>query len=570
MSKIQQLISGVSNFITDAVHNPREQLNAGQQRVRYAWELGVHCYRQLSRHRAEGMAAELTYRTIFSLIPVVVLGLVMFRVFGGLEDVQGKVENQLFSFFGVPDIPAEYGVADTGTDTQQAEETSAELVPLANSDSETANGDDHFTQPDLALSGPAISSTAAETTAEAAGTTKANPELKSDIVPDANADDGAGTDLADTAAMDQDTTAADQDESVPADDAKSPVDDAKSQAEARDTIRRTLHDVTAQISSIDFASIGVVGLLLFIYAAIALADSVEHLSNRIFDAPRSRPVHLRVAIHWSIITLGSGLLAMSLYMSSQVVDWFGAIGASSTMTLMLRHVLSVGASWVLLFLLYALMPNTHVSVRAAAIGSLVSALMWEAAKFGFQIYVATAVPYAAVYGSLGLIPLFLFWMYVTWLIVLFGLILTYTLQTLRGRRPHEDADGNTLPSGDPDWMLPIMAEVANSFAVGKTIDHQEIADRLGLSGRIVHTMTTTLISAGCLRQITASEDTARGVTLARPADKIPVREILGLAHQSRPTSNHSGWKLLESLKQAEIEAAGTTTLQELIQLDASH
>ena len=60
-------------------------------------------------------------------------------------------------------------------------------------------------------------------------------------------------------------------------------------------------------------------------------------------------------------------------------------------------------------------------------------LLWEAAKFGFQVYVATAVPYSAIYGSIGLIPLFLFWIYVTWLIVLFGLILTYTLQVLGGR-----------------------------------------------------------------------------------------------------------------------------------------
>ena len=75
--------------------------------------------------------------------------------------------------------------------------------------------------------------------------------------------------------------------------------------------------------------------------------------------------------------------------------------------------------------------------RAAVVGSLVGALLWEAAKLGFQIYVVTAVPYSAIYGSLGLIPLFLFWIYVTWLIVLFGLILTYTLQTLGGRRPHE-------------------------------------------------------------------------------------------------------------------------------------
>ena len=62
----------------------------------------------VNKARAEGMAAELTYRTIFALVPVVVLGLGMFRIVGGLDEIQNTVENQLYSFFGVPEIPEEY------------------------------------------------------------------------------------------------------------------------------------------------------------------------------------------------------------------------------------------------------------------------------------------------------------------------------------------------------------------------------------------------------------------------------------------------------------------------------
>ena len=80
-------MSRLLDYIVDAVRSPREKLSRGQHFVRHSWELTAHCWRQLQRHRAEGMAAELTYRTIFSLIPVVVLWLVMFRVVGGLEEV---------------------------------------------------------------------------------------------------------------------------------------------------------------------------------------------------------------------------------------------------------------------------------------------------------------------------------------------------------------------------------------------------------------------------------------------------------------------------------------------------
>ena len=155
--------------------------------------------------------------------------------------------------------------------------------------------------------------------------------------------------------------------------------------------------MTAKVANLDFKSIGVVGLLLFIYAAVALADSVEQIFNRIFDAPTHRPIHIRVAIHWAIITLGSGLLAMSLYMSAQVVQWFVEIGAGSDSQLYLSHLLSIVASWVLMFLLYALMPNTHVSVKAAGVGALVGATLWEAAKVWFPNLCRQS---AAVFGDL--------------------------------------------------------------------------------------------------------------------------------------------------------------------------
>ncbi len=550
-------------YIVDAVRRPREQLSRGQHFVRSSWDLAIHCWHQLQRHRAEGMAAELTYRTIFALIPVVVLGLVIFRVFGGLDDVQNKVENQLYSFFGVPEIPAAYMAAadsnrsaaevESAAPTEASSETDS-LVPLVPADGADGAG---TTGPPLASEPNASGSNADEPDSGETGSVEIDSSEKA---PSEKAPSEKGT-------SEKETAGTNLGESSSVDDAA--VDSGSdSEAEAsrhtRASIRRTFSDLTAKVSSIDFASVGVFGLLLFIYAAIALADAVEHLFNRIFEAPTQRPYLLRIAIHWSIITLGSGLLAASLYLSGQVVDWFGTIGAGSNVRWILNHLLAVMASWVLLFLLYALMPNTHVSVRAAAIGAMVGAILWEAAKFGFQVYVAKAVPYSAIYGSIGLIPLFLFWIYVTWLIVLFGLILTYTLQTLRGRNFVRSAwtDHEAL-AGDPDWMLPIMAEVAAAFRKGKSIDTQKLADRLGLSARVTQEMVAHLVDTQLLRRTTSDSGEDGSLVLAKPADVIEIAEILDLAHRSRRTNHHPAWKMLEELKRAERDAAADKTLADL-------
>lgn len=557
-------------YIVDAVHSPREELTRQQHRVRYAWELTVYCGKQLAYHRAEGMAAELTYRSIFALIPVVALGLVLFRVVGGLDDFYSNVENQLYSFFGVPEIPEDYVAQEIIDDVESLPETDRdadqELVPQspeqdADSVQPSAQGREELRDVDEL---PDVESAAS-------GAITDDPTAGRDGEGAADVDSAA--DLQPAEAPRAESTI---DSAQPASPAEQEANEqaAESRRQARASIRRTLQEVTSKIASLDFASIGVFGLLLFVYAAVALADSTEYLFNRIYDAPVQRPIHLRIAIHWSIITLGSGLLALSLYMSGRVVDWFGSLGVGTTPMSLLGHLFSVLASWVLLFLLYALMPNTHVALRPAAIGAAVGALLWEGAKFGFQVYVIKLLPYSALYGSLGLIPLFLFWIYVTWLIVLFSLVLTYTLQTLRGRRPTwSQYDMEQFPSGDPDWMLPIMTEVAHAFEQGGAIERQELADRLGLSGRIVHDLADKLVEARCLRRVSIGPVQEEELTLARPAEKIRVAEILQLAHRSRPTSSHAAWKMLSNLKQAEREAAGEKTLADLLaplrQSDAS-
>ena len=432
----------------------------------------------------------------------------MFRVVGGLEDVQVRVENQLYSFFGVPEIPTEY------LDQQMADEQTA------------------YEEADAEIT--------TEIEAEPDGQLEVSIEDSGDF-------------------------ASEEIVEAIAESAREKADDAATAIRTRASIRRTLSEATSQIASLDFASIGVVGLLLFIYAAVALADSTEHLFNIIYDAPSQRPIHLRLAIHWSIITLGSGLLALSLYMSGQVIDWVDTFGAGSRPLFLVQHLLSLLAGWVLMFLLFALMPNTHVSVRAAGIGAGVAAVLWEVAKNGFQIYVSKAVPYSALYGSLGLIPLFLFWIYVTWVIVLFGLTLTYTLQTMRGKRLRETLHvRDASASGDPDWMLPIMTEVAIAFGAGNAIGRQELADRLGLPSRVVHEMEKHLIEANCLRKVSGSAGQEDQLTLARPAELISIRDVLQLAHQCRITNDHPAWKTLADLKMAERDAAGDRSLADVL------
>ena len=478
----------IVDYIKASLQQPRDSLSGGQNTVRYLVDLTALVWKQLMDHRAEGMAAELAYRTIFSMIPAVVLGLVLFRVVGGLENIETQVEDQLFSFFGVPTIPLDYGV-----------------------------------EPEIAPEDVA--------------------KIERDVKTDGRLDEGEA-------------------EEVIKDEVAKKVD-TESVRQAQASIRQSLSDVIEKVATIDVRSIGVIGLVLLLYAAVALADSTEQIFNKLYEAPEGRPIHLRLAIHWSIITLGTGMLALSLYSSAEVVKWFVEFGAGSSTELFLVHLLSIVASFVLLFSLYAFMPNTRVSLRAAAVGGIVASLLWELAKFGFQFYVAKAVPYSNLYGSLGLIPLFLFWIYLTWLIIIFGLILTYTIQTLRGRLPEQwDREVTPTLAGNPDWMLPIMLVVGRAFDRGEAVTDPELAEALALPVAVVHPMARRLSEAGLLRTIEAGEGSATTYTPARPLSKIRVDEVLGTGRIS--ASDDPAWRVLHRLNAHRLDAAGCQTLADLV------
>lgn len=498
-----------------------ERLARRPKWVSRAVEMALHCAARMVRLRATGMAAELTYRTLFALIPLTVLGLVLFRVVGGLDEVQTRVEDQLFSFFGVPDV----SYAELPTDVEQANDANvaSETNGVADNPSNEANA-----EPKSPVQTPQLT---------------APPVLPGDRVALEEAIDH------------------------PTDPEAAQHRARLEQQRVKASIRRTLKELTEKVTGVDFASLGVVGLLLFIYAAVGLTDSVEADFNLVCESEQNRPWHLRMAIHWSILTIGSGLLAMSLYLADRLVDWVAGHGGTGIIQNVLGRVLSFVAGWILLFLMYALMPNTRIHLRASIIGSLIAAILWELAKRLFSVYVSTTQPYANLYGSLGLIPVFFFWVYITWLIMLFGLFLTYSWQAYPGHPPTPEEDrqsASIVPNSL--WSLSALVEIGQAFHMGRGIDLPGLTEKLRLPPSIVRHLVERLEECGYVLRSPSSG--GERFTLAQPAERIKISNVVGELGETpgaTTTETGAGWIAFDRVQKAYQDAAGTLTLADLVQ-----
>ena len=180
-------------------------------------------------------------------------------------------------------------------------------------------------------------------------------------------------------------------------------------------------------SGVHSGSVTLVSILIVIWAATALLSTIERAFNNIWHVTRGRNFFHRVINYWALLTLGPILLGVGVYIATTNAAFTEFEKSDSDIV---PALLSYLVSLIAFFLLYLVLPNTKVRVRPAIWGAAVAALVWAFAKWGFGVYVTKFIPYSQVYGVLGLIPLSVFWIYVSWLIVLFGLQLTFTTQHL--------------------------------------------------------------------------------------------------------------------------------------------
>jgi membrane protein len=178
-----------------------------------------------------------------------------------------------------------------------------------------------------------------------------------------------------------------------------------------------------------------IGLSFLAVTAVSTMLTIDRALNTIWRVRRARPLYQRVLVYWAVLTIGPVLLGVSLSLSSYVASASaGFVNQPSPPVALLIAVVPLVALTLAYAGLYFYVPNRPVAWRDAFIGGLAGAIAFEVAKRGFAIYIARFPTYAAIYGALAALPIFLLWVYVSWFITLAGAAIAASLPTLHDRR----------------------------------------------------------------------------------------------------------------------------------------
>jgi len=274
-------------------------------------------------------------------------------------------------------------------------------------------------------------------------------------------------------------------------------------------------------------TLGLVGSIVLLFTAIMLLDNIESNFNEIWHVRSRRSLISKLTSYTSVLVFGTIFLGASVSVSARIKTviaqggWIDP-GFLSTVYAWLFPFLLTLAAFLLMF---QIVPYTRVRFRSALFGALTAGVMWEGGKYLFAISIGQSVRYSAIYGSLAVIPIFLIWLYITWLIILFGLEVSYTHQ-YRAALAGTHALAESALSDRLSLALRLYLQIGQSFHRGDpppTAD--ELASRFSMSLVMVDEQMSLLADAGLLRRV-AGGNRNEGLVPSRSLDEITVSEVI--------------------------------------------
>lgn len=192
------------------------------------------------------------------------------------------------------------------------------------------------------------------------------------------------------------------------------------------------------------SQMGAISILFLVVVALLLISNVDKTLNHLWKTPSQRRAIFTFAIYWMVLTLGPLLVGSSLAIGSYFVRLEFISGANEYtpgLGTALLKLMPFFISFGVHFILYMVVPNKPIKAKYAVTGAILAAVLFELAKKVFALYVISFPSYQVIYGALAAVPILFVWVYVSWIIVLLGAVVTVQLEKV-------DSSHGIFPSRD--------------------------------------------------------------------------------------------------------------------------
>lgn len=265
--------------------------------------------------------------------------------------------------------------------------------------------------------------------------------------------------------------------------------------------------------------LGAVGVIFLAVTAMLMMLTIDQAFNNIWQVTRPRAMHKRLIVYWAVLTLAPVLVGASLSLTSWLVGLsMGYVQHIPVFGVGVLKALPVLFTTLAFAMLFRLVPNRYVPLTHALIGGIVASVLFEAMNRVFGLYISHFTTYKLVYGAFASVPIFLMWVYLSWLTILLGAVVAASLPHWRTPElPYFPAVVKMLGA------LQVLQIMSRGMQQGNVLAIPELSKKLHLGYYTLEQIMERLAGANLVSKVEA-----QGWLMTKDASHIRATELLHL------------------------------------------
>lgn len=264
-----------------------------------------------------------------------------------------------------------------------------------------------------------------------------------------------------------------------------------------------------------------IGFGVLAYSVIRLFSNIEVSFNSIWEVKQERTLVRKLTDYLAIVLLAPVFLiaasSLTYQIAQTVQDLTNSVeilGFFERFIVPLLGLLPYTIVWTLFTLMYMIMPNTHVKFKSAMIAAIIAGTAYQLTQWGLINFQVGVARYNAIYGSFAALPLFLFWLQLSWLIFLFGAEVAFSHQNV-GKYEKEFQEKDLSRKARLEAIFVLISKIVRRFIENKpAYSFMSLAEQLRLPVKITHSLLEQAVTAGIL---TRTEDEEGDLNCYQPA-----------------------------------------------------
>ncbi len=276
-----------------------------------------------------------------------------------------------------------------------------------------------------------------------------------------------------------------------------------------------------------------IGMVILLYTIMIILNFIEESFNEIWQVKKPRPWSRKFSDYFSMMFIAPLFFIMAsattVFLRTEAYNFVEGMVLGQYLSpaiLLIGKLIPYMLVWVMFLILYMVMPNTNVKFKSALIAAIIAGTMFQLAQWYYIYFQVGVSRYNAIYGSFAALPLLMFFIRLSWIIVLFGAELSYANQNVENYEFESETQRISPFNKKLLALYVLQAMITNFIEGGKPLTAEKLALKLQIPNKLVRSILNDLNEVSLVSETTTEQAKETGYLPAIDPNQISIKMVL--------------------------------------------